>query len=168
MKEITLLKFTHTFTNIFAIIVVAVAIAACGGSNPAPLGVCNTPVQGSIQLLYPIPNSTALPTSLGVAIYSITQFPSSNDINGTGPFPITLTTTGTTVATEPTALPSPLPSPMATPASSSGLQSEVYAVSFGALTAGSTYSAIATVPTYVCGVPNVKDLPRSIGSFTTQ
>lgn len=143
------------------------ALAACGGGDP-PSGVCNTPAMGIVQLLYPVPKSSNVPADPAVAIYGIAQpFPNSGRINGLGPFPITLSADGAQVQAQPTSLPSPLPSPMATPAWAADQQSEVYAVSLGPLTAGTTYSVTATVPMYVCGTPDVQNGSQSIGSFVT-
>jgi hypothetical protein len=143
-------------------------LTACAGAGDPPGLPCSTPVMGLVQLLYPVPNSTSVPIDAGVAIYGIAQpFPNSGTIGGQGPFPITLSANGSQVQARPTSMPSPIPSPMATPIWPADQQSETYAVRLGPLTRGTTYTITATVPTFVCGTPDVKNFSQTLGTFVT-
>jgi hypothetical protein len=157
------------------LLLVAGGIAGCGGATDppgTPTPVCKTPVEGIVQMLYPIPGSVSVADSGGVVIYGIADpFPSSSTVSGTGPFPITIANAaGGAVAVQQTPLPSPLPSPMATPKWPSDQPNQVYAVWYSALNAKTSYSVTASVPGYTCSSAGggIQNGNWTLGSFTTQ
>jgi len=114
----------------------------------------------SVQLLYPIPNSTGVADSTTVLVYNVG--PGAH--TGGPQVPIMLSVgSASPTALSPTALPSPLPSPIASPANPA---TGNFAVSLPALSHATTYSVTATVTEEGCGL-NQPDT-GGIGSFTTQ
>lgn len=136
-----------------ALIVASAVIGAtgCGNSDPQPC-VENLPAEPVIQLLYPMPGATNVPSGAGVAIFA-----------GNGIKPITLIAGSTTISTTLRAVPSPLPSPIATPGQILP-SAKLFAVSFGPLARGTSYLAAAIEePSSPCGTVRFP-----LGSFTTQ
>lgn len=161
-------RFHHSSLLGTAFTVALVGVVGCGSGPDPQEPLCNTPALGFVQLLYPIPNSTAK-SGTAIVVYGIAQpFPSSSTVSGTGPFPISLTDGSESVATSPTTLPSPLPSPIATLGWPRGQKSEIYTVSFPALDPGAAYSVVATEPAYSCTIAKVENATTTIGSFKTQ
>ncbi len=131
--------------------VLAFLAGGCGGGGAAAAtcsGGAGMPT--FVQLIYPEPNATSVPTS-GVILY------------GAGaPLAITLQAGTTTIATTAVALPSPLPSPAATLPPGGGFAMQ--AVAYGPLPSATTITVNRTESEPPCYVSQT----YSIGSFTTQ
>jgi hypothetical protein len=61
------------FVSLFALLAVVLGSAGCGGSNnnSTPTVVCALPAGTSVTLVYPIPNSTGVPDSLGSVVLAV-------------------------------------------------------------------------------------------------
>ena len=142
------------FPSLCAVLLL-VALPACGGSSPAVIAGCPTPVPGSgtgpapSQLLYPIPNATGVPDGN----FSLVTFVATS---------VSLTAGATVIALgTPGPAPFPLPSPMASPYAGGG-----------AMLQGEAAPALQTHTTYAVldqrGAAGVCNPPLTLGSFTTQ
>jgi hypothetical protein len=142
-----------TFTSVAA---VAVATACSGGGGSAPsapaCGAASLESPGP-QLLYPIPGTTGVPSTLGIILYT-------NPSSQAGA--ITLSSGGSVPVANasPTSLPSPLPSPRATPAVAGA---QMLAASFSGLAAGSPVGVYFNVARAGCS-----PVPFAFGNFQTQ
>ncbi len=138
-------------------VLAALAVSACsggGGSASGPSCAPGTLESPAPQLLYPIPGSTGVPSTVGVLLYA-------NPSNQAG-F-ITLGSGGSVpiVTASPTSLPSPLPSPIATP---SVAGARIEAASFGPLASGAPVGVYLNVSS-AAGCPTTA---LAFGSFQTQ
>ncbi len=144
---------------ILAITAVAVSLAACNNGNtnpPAPGPTCSPPNGIQSALVYPAPNSTAIPDSFGqIIIGSTAALPSSwNVVVTTAISPAGVGGGNFTTATP------PFPTPTATPS----FASPVYQTS--SFSGGNFPGEVVTV--YLNNTSTTCTPLGPIGSFTTQ
>lgn len=144
------------------------ALAACGGSNgdpTSPVG-CGSPPPSphpQLWLVYPMPNATAVPVSIGSLIFA--------DIAGLTPQDlVTVSASGLQVPVGNfTAAPSPLPSPRVTPGSQFGPNAPYVAASVQTLSPATTYTVTYTYQDWADNPPScTATQTQTLGSFTTQ
>jgi hypothetical protein len=133
----------------FYMLLLAFSIIAAGGCETdeshggAVPGECGQPVP-IVQLLYPIPGSTNVPTEAGVLVYEGT-YAGTALAHSTSPasVPIELVSgSAAPIDAQPTAVPQPIPSPAATPRPYN--VGSAYAVALETLSPNTTYQVLAT------------------------
>jgi hypothetical protein len=143
---------------ILALSIFAIVATGCGGGAPAPSPttspcIYNPPALPVLNLIYPMPGATGVPTDIGVLVYAGSENEAVDLEVGSTPF----FSDGATI------VPSPLPSPAAT----AGPGEQLYAVKIGALAANTKYTALWTGELPTCGgAVEAETFP--FGSFTTQ
>jgi len=105
-----------------------------------------------VQLIRPVPSSTANPSGMTTILYA------SNQV-----VPITLTAGSAIIPVTATALPSPLPSPLATP-----LPGEQYFAGVANLQPRMTYTAVITQTEVMSCGPTTRRFQEQIGAFSTR
>lgn len=149
----------------FSISVAAALVAGCGGSQTPPSqGFCPLMVPW-VQLLYPIPGTKGVSSSVGQMVFAATGVTRIQLGAGTYPYE-------ETVATKREPPPNPLPTPIATPGPYGQYLTTQFAVSFKRLKSHSRYEARAWV-IFNGNMCNAGNLPvpsgwATEGSFFTE
>ncbi len=132
------------------LIALGALLSGCSGGGSACADVVT--VDPLVELIWPVPNSTANPSGTTTILYA------SNQV-----VPIMLSAGSAVVSVTPTALPSPLPSPLATP-----LPGQKYFGTTANLLANTTYTAAITqTEVFTCG-PMTRSVQEQIGVFSTK
>jgi hypothetical protein len=158
----------HMMRSNLAVSLGAIAVlAACsggGGTNPASPGCGSPPPSASpvLDLVYPIPNATAVSEFLGFLVFA-TGGVSSQEF-------VTLSNANTPVPVGAfTAPPSPLPSPRVTPGSKFSGDVSYVAVPVPTLSPETTYTVSYTYQDFADNPPScMAPVTLPLGSFTTQ
>lgn len=149
----------------FSISAAAALVAGCGGSQTPPSqGFCPLTVPW-VQLLYPIPGTTRVSSSVGQMVFAATGV--TRIQLGAGRYPY-----DESVATKRESLPNPLPTPIATPGPYGQYLTTRFAVSFKKLKPHTRYEARAW-ELFNGSMCNAGSLPvppgwAAIGSFFTE
>jgi hypothetical protein len=143
-------------------VVFGISMSACSGSQPqGPPSCPGSFYYPNVQLIYPIPGSTALPAGLTTLLYG--SSPIAGLTRSTVPIQLRIGA-GVRLATTGIPLPNPTPSPVATPATP---DTTIAAVALPRLSAATTYQVYATQYQGGCNVPSGKTIQTNIGTFTT-
>jgi len=139
-------------------------LSACGGSQTGS----TTPSQPFcpvskpfVQLLYPIPGTTGIATSVGQMVFASTGVTRIQLAIGTYPYKGKL-------RTKPAPLPNPLPTPIATPGPYAQYLTTTFAVSFVTLQPHTLYDVQSWEVPNPCSPDPFPPSWASLGSFTTQ
>ncbi|HEY1680807.1 MAG TPA: hypothetical protein VGF98_04125 [Candidatus Tumulicola sp.] len=145
----------------FLICAIVTVLSACGGSQTTTPSNPFCPVSKPfVELLYPIPGTTGVATSVGQMVFA-----------STGVTRIQLATgsyTGEKVRTKPEPLPNPLPTPIATPGPYAQYLTTTFAVSFVTLHPNTHYDVRSWEVPNPCAPEPFPPSWANLGSFTTQ
>lgn len=131
------------------------AVVSCGSPPPVPIP--------QLWLSYPVPGSTAVPTTIGMMIFA----GNPNGRFGTDTLAVTSATGNLSVGSF-TTPPSPLPTPYATPSNYSGNVPFV-AVSLPTLAPATAYEVSYTYTDWSSMPPAcTQKITQQLGSFTTR
>jgi hypothetical protein len=147
----------------FLVCALASVLSGCGGSQAGstpshPFCPVSKPF---VQLLYPIPGSTGVATSVGQMVFASTGVTRIQLGIGAYPFEGTL-------RTKPEPLPNPLPIPIATPGPYAQYLTTTFAVSFVTLQPHTQYEARSWEVPNPCAPEPFPPGWADLGSFTTQ
>jgi hypothetical protein len=149
--------------GILGAVALLLALAACGGgssSNPPTPPTCTIP-GSTVQFIYPIPNSTAVPDNLQQFVFAVTTPLPANTWNAFLSSSTSLNNVfAQTVATAAQISPSQVPSPAATPSFANPVYESVTFVN--------TLPAATNISIFLNNAASNCRPTGPIGSFTTQ